>query len=57
VLEAPEVWSIDEKDGLATLKGSEKKREFFVGQIDEIDVQNTLKAEACCPVCCIKVNQ
>ena len=55
VLEDPQLWAIDEKDGLATLKNSVQKGDFSVGIIDKSDLEAMLKVEACCPVGSIKV--
>lgn len=54
---APEYWKMDEKDGLATLVGSEQKKEFYVLQLEDYAEVENLYAAKACPMNIIKVNK
>ncbi|PIR06588.1 MAG: ferredoxin [Candidatus Komeilibacteria bacterium CG11_big_fil_rev_8_21_14_0_20_36_20] len=53
----PESWSIDEKTNLATLKGAKEVAGVEVGEIDEKNLADNLKAEEECPVSIIKIEK
>lgn len=55
IANAPQNWEIDE-NGLAKLKGSICKRNFYIGEIDQQDYQDNKDAEFSCPMRIIEVS-
>lgn len=52
---SPEHWEMSKEDGKSNLKGSEKKKEVFVLQISEVEVEKNKEAAEDCPMNIIKV--
>ncbi|KKP40035.1 MAG: 4fe-4S ferredoxin iron-sulfur binding domaiN-containing protein, ferredoxin [Candidatus Peregrinibacteria bacterium GW2011_GWF2_33_10] len=55
VMIAPQSWVMDEKEGKAFLIGSKKKKNLYVAEIFDCDVDVNKKAESACPMRVIKV--
>ncbi len=53
----PQNWEMNEEDGKSVLKGSTKKKNCFIAEIEIFDIADNKIAEANCPVKIIKVNQ
>ncbi len=52
---APQNWEMDKKSGKSRLINSKKKRDLYVGEIFDCDVEANKKAEKACPMNIIKV--
>lgn len=56
-LVCPQNWEISEEDGLATLIGSQKKGNAYVGEVDLDDAEDNKKASDICPVGIIRLSE
>ncbi len=54
-LEAPQTWSMSEGDGYSCLSEAQDKGQFWVGKINEEDLEDNKRAQQNCPVNIIKV--
>lgn len=52
---APNTWEMDKKTGKSRLLSSVKKKDVYVGEIFECDVEQNRKAQRACPMRIIKV--
>ncbi len=51
----PEYWRMSKKDGKATLIGAVRKKDIYIREISEEDVDLSMKVAEACPVRIIKV--
>ncbi len=53
---APQSWMMDEKEGKAVLVGGEKKRDVYVAEAFDCDLEDNKRAAAACPMRIIQIN-
>lgn len=54
---APQSWMMDEKEGKAMLVGGKKKRDVFVGEAFDCDLEDNERAAEACPMRIIQINK
>jgi len=57
VVIAPQNWAMDHTEGKSRLIGSVKKRDVWVGEIFDCDLEANKRASAACPMAAIKVSR
>ncbi|MDP2625130.1 MAG: ferredoxin [Candidatus Peregrinibacteria bacterium] len=55
VLLAPETWMMDEEEGKSRLVCAKQKRNLYIGEIFECDLEANKKAAEACPVNIIQI--
>ncbi|MBD3319313.1 ferredoxin [Candidatus Woesearchaeota archaeon] len=55
VEQAPSQWSINVEDGKSDLSNAKKKKECFVTEISDVELEENERAAKDCPMKCIKI--
>ena len=55
VVNAPQTWIMDHSEGKSRLVNAQKKKDVYVGEIFECDLEDNQRAAQACPVNIIKI--
>lgn len=52
---SPNHWFIDETDGKSSLKNSVRKKQLYIAEIADFDLEESIQVADACPVNCIQI--